>query len=132
MKNRLLAIILAAGLFCLSGCGAVLLLGAGATAGVLGYKYYDGNLEVNYKASFDKTMDAVSSTFSKQNIRTTFNNREISKGKVTGEKPNKETVTVTVQYVTSEETKVSIRIGHLGDKKEAEAFEQYLRKELFN
>jgi len=131
MKNRLFAIIIAAGLFCLSGCGLVL-FGVGATAGVLGYKYYDGELEVNYKASFDRTMDAVSTIFSKQNIRTTLRQRELSRGKIAGERPDKESVAVTLQYVSAEETKVNIRVGLLGNKKDSEVIEQYIRNELFN
>lgn len=130
MKKSLLAVILAAGLFCLSGCG-LLLFGAGATAGVVGYKYYDGDLEVSYKASFDRTMDAVSSTFSKQNIRTTSKRRDLSNGKVVGERPDKESITVTVQYVSAEETKIKIRVGLLGNKKDSEVIEEYIRTELF-
>ena len=131
MKKSLLTVILVAALFCLSGCG-LLLFGTGATAGILGYKYYDGELQVTYKASFDRTIDAVSTTFSKQNIKTTLKKREVAKGKINGERADKESISVTIQYVSIEETKVKIRIGLLGDSKESEIFEQHLSNELFN
>ena len=53
----------------LSGCAPLIFLGAGTAAGVAGYKYYDGALNVVYQASYMDTWDAALKALSRMNLK---------------------------------------------------------------
>lgn len=115
----------------LSGCAPFVFLGVGAAAGITGVKYYEGALSVNFKASFDRTWDAAEKTLERRNVILEVRQREMGSGRLSGPDSYGRPVTVSLDYIAPEETKVVIRVGHLGDKDESVVFKEDMRKILF-
>lgn len=117
--------------FVIGGCAPVVLVGVGAAAGVSGVKYYEGSLTVNYHASFDRTWNAVEKSMERHKVKVDLRQRELGSGRLSGQDFRGRPVTITVQYVAVEETKVVIRVGHLGDRDESMTYKEDIQKILF-
>lgn len=128
-KTRYL--ILAVLLFLSSGCGALILAGAGAAAGIAGYKYYEGALIVVYEAPFKKTWDASRQVLKEMNCSIDRSEHDITSGTLWGEFKDGKTINIKLNYESSDETKVSIRVGVFGDKEASNVVKEKIRKILF-
>ena len=56
---RVKALVLVAMGFLMTGCGALILFGAGTAAGVAGYQYYQGALHVVFQTPFMKHLNGL-------------------------------------------------------------------------
>ncbi len=119
-------------LFCLmpASCAPVLFLG-GAAAGVAGYKYYEGALEVVYESPFMETWDAALGVLDRMDIEVTNKKHDLTAGKISAMRSDEKEVNLSFKYRSTEETEVSIRVGVLGDERASDAIKEEIRKELF-
>ena len=119
-------------LFCLmsASCAPVIFLG-GAAAGVAGYKYYEGALEVIYESSFMETWDAALKAFDRMDIKVTNKKHDLTTGRISAMTSDKKEVKLSFKYRSTEETVVSIRVGLFGDEPASDAINEGIRKELF-
>ena len=115
----------------LYGCGPMVLMGVGAAAGVTGVKYYEGALTAVFQAPFDRTWNAAEKTLERRKVDIEVRNRELGSGRLSGRDFRGTPHTISLEYVVPEETKVVIRVGHLGDKDESMAVKEEMRKILF-
>jgi hypothetical protein len=103
-------------LLLLTGCGAILLFGAGTAAGVAGYKYINGTMEVLYDFPFIKTWDATLKALSDLGITVKDSKHDLTGGKIEGSRADGQTIKVSLTYKSPKETEVSIRVGIIGDE----------------
>ena len=119
-------------LICLmsAGCAAVVFLG-GAAAGVAGYKYYEGALEVVYESPFMETWDATLRALDRMDIEITDKKHDLTAGKINAMGSDLKEITLSFKYISTEETKVSIRVGIFGDERASDAIKEEIRREIF-
>ena len=119
-------------LLCLmsASCAPILILG-GAAAGVAGYKYYEGALEVVYESPFMETWDAALGVLDRMDIEVTNKKHDLTAGKISAMRPDEKDVSLSFKYRSTEETEVSIRVGIFGDEHASDALKEEIRKKLF-
>ena len=119
-------------LFCLmsASCAAVAFLG-GAAAGVAGYKYYEGALEVVYESPFMETWDGTLRALDRMGIEVTDKKHDLTTGKINAMRSDLKEITLSLKYISTNETEVKIRVGILGDEGASNAIKEEIRKELF-
>jgi len=97
----------------------MLVAGAGAAAGIAGYKYYQGALTVVYKASFEKTWDASLDALKQMECVIESAKRDITSGAIWGKFSDGKMVNISLEYKSVGETEAVIRVGALGEKEGA-------------
>ena len=119
-------------LLCLmsASCAPVIFLG-GAAAGVAGYKYYEGALEVVYESPFMETWDAALRALDRMDMEVTNKKHDLTTGKISAMRLDNKEVKLSFKYRSKEETVVSVRVGILGDESASNAIKEEIRKELF-
>ena len=119
-------------LFCLmsASCAPVIFLG-GAAAGVAGYKYYEGALEVVYESPFMETWDAALRALDRMDMEVTDKKHDLTAGKISAMRSDNREVKLSFKYRSKEETVVGIRVGLMGDERASDAIKEEIRKELF-
>ena len=101
--------------FSLAGCAPAIFLG-GAAAGVAGYKFYEGSLEVIYQAPYMDTWDAALRVLERTNIEVTDKKHDYTSGKIEAMGVDEKEIRISVKYKSAEETEVKIRVGVFGDE----------------
>ncbi|MFO7985760.1 MAG: DUF3568 family protein [Desulfatiglandaceae bacterium] len=124
-------LVLSALLFLSSGCGAMILAGAGAAAGIAGYKFYEGTLIVIYEAPFKKTWEASRQALKEMGCTIDRSDHDITSGTIWGEFEDGKPVNLKFNYESSEKTKVTIRVGVFGEKEASHIVKEKIRKILF-
>ena len=114
----------------LMGCAPLIFFGAGSAAGVAGYKYYKGALIVVYEAPFADTWDATLTALDNMMIKVDSSSHDLTKGKISGTRPEKEPVKISLEYKSAQETEVEIRVGILGNKEISMAIKEEIRKSI--
>jgi hypothetical protein len=119
--------------FVLVGCAPPLVFfGAGAAAGVAGYKFYEGSLTVIFQAPFEDTWDATLKALDKMNIQVDNASHTITSGKISAKLSDKKPVSISMTYKSPKETEVVIKVDYLGDQKTSMAIKEEIRKVLVN
>ena len=113
--NRLKNFVTVLLLLTLTGCAPIVFLG-GAAAGVGGYKYYQGALDVIYQAPFEKTYESSVKAAEVLGYSITERHQKIGSGSIEATDSNSEKITIKLKYLSSEETEVKIRVGVMGDE----------------
>lgn len=113
--NRIINLVIVLLLLTLTGCGPMLFLG-GAAAGVGGYKYIRGEVEVVYQAPFEKTYESSVKAVEALGYSITERSQKIGSGSIEAVDTNAEKVTIRLEYLSAEETEVKIRVGMIGDE----------------
>jgi hypothetical protein len=114
----------------LSGCAPLIFLGAGTAAGVAGYRYYDGALNVIYQASYMDTWDAALKALSRMNLKVEKSDHDTKKGEIQAKRPDGTNVTLSIEYKSSNETEAVIRVGFFGDEAASVAIKEKIREIL--
>jgi len=115
--------------FLLMGCAApVVFFGAGAAAGVVGYKYYEGALTVIFQSPFMETWDATLKALNQMNIKVESSSHDLTSGKIKAKRGDTERVTVSLRYKSVQETEVVIKVGPLGNQDASMAIKEEIRK----
>ena len=117
-------------LFCL-GCAPLIFFGAGTAAGIAGYKYYQGKLTVLYQAPFIETWDASLKALENLQCEIVSKKHQLTSGKMDAKRSDGKPVTLSFEYQSTQETKVEIRVGLLGDKAASMAIKDEIKKILF-
>lgn len=116
----------------LAGCAAPLVFfGAGTAAGVAGYKYYDGVLNVTYKAPYIDTWHAAERAAKDLEFTVTSAKHDLTEGKIVARRADGDRVTISLKYKSADVTAVGIRVGTLGDKNASGTIAEQIRKQLF-
>ena len=99
-----------------AGCAGIVLFGAGAAAGLAGYKYHEGALSVTYDAPY---------------MVVETSKHDLTQGKIEAKRADGSRVNVNLEYKSAKQTQVTIRVGILGDKDASEAIEKKITEVLF-
>ncbi|RPI74999.1 MAG: DUF3568 family protein [Desulfobacteraceae bacterium] len=118
-------------LLMLPNCVPLFLAAAGAGAGVIGYKYHEGQIVTVYQASLIDTWDAVERAFVNIPTQSLNKKHDETAGKFEGTLADARPITVTLHYQNSQETEVRIRVTAFGDEKTSREIHEKIRKELF-
>jgi hypothetical protein len=114
----------------LSGCAPLIFFGAGTAAGVAGYKFYDGALNVIYQASYMDTWDAALKALSRMNLKVEKSDHDLKKGEIVAKRPDGTRVTLSIEYKSPNETEAVIRVGFFGDEPASVAIKEKIREIL--
>ena len=117
-------------LLLLISCSPLGFFVVGGAAGVGGYKYYKGGLTVYYKGPYLKVWEATLTALKKMEFEIESTKQDLAHGQVIARQPDNTPVTVTLEYKSTDTTKVVIRVGHLGDKERSLFIKEQIRKIL--
>ncbi len=117
-------------LFFSSGCGALILAGAGAAAGIAGYKYYQGALTVVYKAPFKKTWDASLTALQRMDCKIESSKHDVTSGTIWGKFSDEKLVSISLTYKSANATEAVIRVGALGEEEASLIVKEKIEKAL--
>jgi len=113
-----------------SGCVPVALM-AGAAAGIAGYKYIEGSLTVVYNAPFKKTWNASLEALEGMDIKIEDKDHGLSSGKIKARRTDTTAISVSMKYLSSDQTEATIKVGLFGDEKESNVIKDKIAGVLF-
>jgi len=108
-------VFLVIGAFLISGCAALLPVGAAVGAGSGTYFFINGDMKTDYYHTFDAAWNACQKTVADMRGLDVLPEKEIGKGKSTAV-INDEKVQISITYKDKNVTTVSIRVGMIGNK----------------
>jgi hypothetical protein len=108
-------VVLLMGVFLISGCVPLALVGAGAGAGTGTYFFINGEMKTDYYHSFDAVWSACEKTIADMRGVDVQPVKEIGNGKI-ATLIDDEKVQIAVTYKAKNVTTVSIRVGLIGNK----------------
>jgi len=108
-------VFLVIGAFLISGCAALLPVGAAVGAGSGTYFFINGEMKTDYYHSFDAAWNACQKTVAAMRGLDVLPEKEIGKGKITA-MIDDEKVHISITYKAKNVTTVSIRVGLIGNK----------------
>jgi hypothetical protein len=130
LRRISLFIVIPCGFVILAGCAPLIFFGAGTAAGVAGYKYYDGALNVIYQAPYMDTWDAALKALSRMNLNVETSDHDLNKGRIVARRPDGTRVTLSIEYKSPNETGAVIRVGFFGDEAASVAIKEKIREIL--
>ena len=130
MRQRIFLLPLISFLF-LTGCGALVVFGAGTAAGIAGYKWYEGALTVVYEAPYEKAWQATLRALEDMALQIESQKHDITKGTIKAKLKDGRSLSVSLAYKSAQQTEVVIRVGFFGDKESSDVVQENIRKELF-
>ncbi len=109
-----------------SGCAVILAGGAGAGT----VAYIKGELQTNLEASLEKSIEATRSAV--ENLKFIKISEEADKltGEIIARTSQDEKITIQLNKVTENTTKISIRVGMFGDQSLSHSLLEEIKKEL--
>lgn len=113
-----------------SGCVPVALV-AGAAAGIGGYKYFEGALTVVYNAPFKDTWNASLEAIEDMGINIEDKDHSTSSGKIKARRADDTVVSVSMKYLSSDQTEVTIKVGLFGEENESNNIKDKIADVLF-
>ncbi len=113
----------------LSGCVALTAGGVGAAAGA--YVWVNGNLHRHYTAPFESTWDSALTALDRMGYEVVDKSHDEYEGEITAQITKNEGVQVTLERWTNAETRVTVRVGALGDKDISTAIHDEINKALY-
>jgi hypothetical protein len=113
-----------------AGCVPVALV-AGAAAGIAGYKYFEGSLTVVYNAPFKNTWKASLEAIEDMELKIEDKNHKLSSGKIKARRTDDTVVAVSMKYLSSDQTEVTIKVGLFGDEAESNNIKDKIADVLF-
>lgn len=119
MKKIKSIVVLLAMVFSLSGCVAAW-LAVGAGAGIGAYKYVEGSLSREYPLAYSRAWDATNSALANQQISISNSMDEGIKGDIDAVRRDGTKVVVKLEDRGQSVTTISVRVGILGDRSDAE------------
>jgi hypothetical protein len=113
-----------------SGCVPVALV-AGAAAGIGGYKYFEGALTVVYNTPFKNTWNASIEAIEGMELKIEGKAHKLSSGKIKARRTDETVVSVSMKYLSSDQTEVTIKVGLFGDEAESNNIKDKIADVLF-
>ena len=122
MKKIKKLIILTVSLFFLYGCGleTALLLGLGAGGGVAGYKYVEGHTAKEFPLEFASAWDATNTAMENLRINIADSDNSGNQGKIKAFTKEGKEVSIKLKGRSQWVTSISVRVGKLGNRENAE------------
>ena len=117
--------------FSLAGCAPLGFFAVGTAAGIGGYTWYQGTLDVIFKAPYIKTWDAALKVLEEMELTIESKKHDPTTGKIVAKRADEQLVTISFKYRSSEETDVSIRVGLFGDENASMVVKDKIRNKLF-
>ncbi|MCJ7593596.1 MAG: DUF3568 domain-containing protein [Desulfobacterales bacterium] len=114
----------------LSGCTSLVLFGAGTGMGAGGYKYVKGSFTVIFQAPYMRTWDATLKALENLNFKIQSQEHNLTAGMIEGKGADDQWVRISIEYKSSQETEVVIRVGLFGDEGASMAIKEEIRKVL--
>lgn len=114
LKRILFAALLTVSSMQLTGCFALFV---GAAAGAGGVIWATGKLQQDLNAPLDRVQKASLAALKKLELPILIDKKDKLTGKIESEYADGKRVWIDTDYVTKETTKISIRVGTLGDEK---------------
>ena len=119
MKNTKKLIFLAVSLFFLYGC-ELAILGLGAGGGIAGYKYVEGHGSREFPLGYSKAWNVTNTALENLNISISSSENEDNRGVIKGIQKDGKNVSIKLKRRGQWVTTISVRVGRLGDKDDAE------------
>jgi hypothetical protein len=111
-----------------TGCAAALL---GAAAGAGTYAYMQGEASQTYPGGFDQVWNASLNAMRDMNFEVVDTTRDSLGGEIKARRPvNNDEVTLKVEPVGSDSTRVKVRVGVMGDEDESKRIQQRISTTL--
>ena len=108
-------VLMVMGAFLISGCAALLPVGAAVGAGSGTYFFINGEMKTDYYHSFDAAWNACQKTVADMRGLDVLPEKEIGKGKISA-MIDDENVQISITYKAKNVTTVSVRVGLIGNK----------------
>lgn len=99
-----------------SGCASVVLLGAGAAAGVAGVAYVNGELKATLDAPLDRSYGASQAAIKDLQFTIKEQAKDALTGRIESKTANDRTVQIKLAKLSDKSTEVRIRVGTFGDE----------------
>jgi hypothetical protein len=116
VKRKNWTVLLLIGIFLISGCVPLAVVGAGAGAGTGTYFFINGEMKTDYYYSFDAVWSACEKTIADMRGVDVQPAKEIGNGKISA-LIDEEKVQIAVTYKDKNVTTVSIRVGLIGNER---------------
>jgi hypothetical protein len=116
-------------LLMLSGC-AVMLLGAGAAAGIGAYKYVEGTMEKDYPRPMQPTYQACISAANTMGLRVAQQHYGQTESRIEAVQPPNTTVKIQLVARPNNITTVKVRFGMMGNEDQSAYFHRLVMKNL--
>ena len=116
-------------LLMLSGC-AVMLLSAGAAAGIGAYKYVEGTMEKDYPRPMQPTYQACMSAASTMGLRVAQQHYGQTESRIEAVQPPDTTVKIQLVARPNNITTVKVRFGLMGNEDQSAYFHRLVMKNL--
>lgn len=113
----------------LSGC-ALMLLGAGAAAGVGAYKYVEGTMEKDYPRAMQPTYQACISAANTMGLRVAQQQYGPTESRIEAVQPPDTTVKIQLVARPNNITTVKVRFGLMGNEDQSAYFHRLVMKNL--
>lgn len=110
-----------------AGCIGLIVGGAGAAGA---YAWINGNLSRNYKQPMETTLEGVLSALRVLRLNITERKHDAFDGYVTAKMVKGKNVRITLERWTNSETRVTVRVGALGDRDVAMKIHEQIESEL--
>ncbi|MCK5505548.1 MAG: DUF3568 family protein [Thermodesulfovibrionia bacterium] len=104
----------------LYGCAPAVLMGVGAGVGIGTYKYIEGNLAREYPLKYARAWNATNRALENLQISISSSMDEKGRGKIEAVRRDGKKVAITLKDKGMGVTLISVRVGLLGDRLEAE------------
>ena len=129
MLNKFKVFLILICCFSLTGCAAVI-IGAGAGAGA--FAYIDGNLKKTYQARFDKTLQVCLGILNDLSLPILEKKSDGTETTIRTERADKTPMTIKIEIVSADWTKVSVRTGAFGlwKKDISKQFHEFIQERL--
>jgi hypothetical protein len=120
MKKTKKLIFLAVSLFFLYGC-ELAILGLGAGGGVAAYKYYEGHTSTELPLKYSRAWNVTNKALENLSISISSSENRDTQGTITGIQKDGKKVRIKLKERSQWVTTISVRVGRLGDRDDAES-----------
>jgi hypothetical protein len=113
-----------------SSCVPVAMV-VGAAAGIAGYKYVEGSMTVIFNAPLKNTWQASLEALEGMDLKVEGKDHNTTSGKIKARRSDDTVITITMGYISSDQTQETIKVGLFGDEKESNAIKDKIGGILF-
>lgn len=113
-----------------SGCAGLVLVGAGAAAGVGTYKYVNGELKATEQVTLDKAWSATQGAVKELEFVVISNQKDALTGKLVARTAADKKVQIALKKQGEQVTEIEIRVGTFGDEALSRIVHDKIKKRL--
>ncbi|MBW1972269.1 MAG: hypothetical protein DRG20_04405 [Deltaproteobacteria bacterium] len=128
--HRIIVILLVISNLIISGCALLVGAGAGAALAVGTYKYIEGALVRDYNRPLNQVYSASLSTLKDMEIKIVSEKKDQLGATIKAQRANNSPVTIKIKRIDRNNSSLSIRVGYIGNKKEAKIIHEEIARRL--